>query len=200
MTVLVVGTGNPGKLREIQAYFTDETSDWALELKPADFDVDETGTTFLENAALKASETAIATKKWAIADDSGLSVDALGGAPGIFSARYGTDDADRISRLLRELGETNNRAAQFVCAIAVANPDGQIVILEEGICRGEILLAPQGTEGFGYDPVFYVPEQFMTFAEMTDDIKHHVSHRGRAFEVVMPKLTALGLKLRSDAL
>ncbi len=196
MTVLVVGTGNPGKLREIQAYFGDKESDWALELKPADFDVDETGTTFLENAALKASETAIATGQWAIADDSGLSVDALGGAPGIFSARYGTDDADRISRLLRELGETSNRAAQFICAIAIANPDGKIVILEEGICRGEILLAPQGTEGFGYDPVFYVPEQAMTFAEMTDEVKHHVSHRGRAFEVVMPKLTALGLELR----
>lgn len=200
MTVLVVGTGNPGKLREIQAYFTDEASNWALELKPADFDVDETGTTFLENAALKASETAIATGQWAIADDSGLSVDALDGAPGIFSARYGTDDADRIDRLLRELGEANNRVAQFVCAIAVANPDGKIVILEEGICPGEILLAPQGTEGFGYDPVFYVPEQSMTFAEMTDDVKHHVSHRGRAFEVVMPKLTALGLKLRGDVL
>lgn len=200
MTVLVVGTGNPGKLREIQAYFTDKASNWALELKPADFDVDEIGTTFLENAALKASETAIATGQWAIADDSGLSVDALDGAPGIFSARYGTDDADRIDRLLRELGETNNRVAQFVCAIAVANPDGKIVILEEGICPGEILLAPQGTEGFGYDPVFYVPEQSMTFAEMTDDVKHHVSHRGRAFEVVMPKLTALGLKLRGDVL
>ena len=196
MTVLVVGTGNPGKLREIQAYFGDEDSDWALELKPADFDVDETGTTFLENAALKASETAIATGQWAIADDSGLSVDALGGAPGIFSARYGTDDADRIGRLLRELGDTSNRAAQFVCAIAVANPDGNIVILEEGICRGEILFAPQGTEGFGYDPVFYVPEESMTFAEMSDQVKHYVSHRGRAFEVVMPKLTALGLKLR----
>ena len=196
MTVLVVGTGNPGKLREIQAYFGDEHSDWALELKPADFDVDETGTTFLENAALKASETAIATGQWAIADDSGLSVDALDGAPGIFSARYGTDDADRISRLLRELGETSNRAAKFVCAIAVANPDGHIVILQEGVCLGEILLAPQGTDGFGYDPVFYVPEESMTFAEMTDEVKHHVSHRGRAFEVVMPKLTALGLKLR----
>ncbi len=195
MTVLVVGTGNPGKLREIQAYFGDSASDWALELKPDEIDVDETGKTFLENAALKASQTAIATGKWAIADDSGLSVDALDGAPGIFSARYGTDDADRIGRLLRELGDCENRGAQFVCAIALASPDGTIVILEEGICRGEILLEPQGTEGFGYDPIFYVPEEGMSFAQMPDGVKHRVSHRGQAFEIVMPKLAALGQEL-----
>jgi XTP/dITP diphosphohydrolase len=198
MTVLVVGTGNPGKLREIQAYFGVEAADWALELKPEDFDVDETGKTFVENAALKASQTAIATGQWAIADDSGLSVDALDGAPGIFSARYGTDDTDRIGRLLRELGSTGNRGAQFVCAIAVASPDGTIVILEEGICRGEILHAPQGDEGFGYDPVFYVPKESMTFAQMPEAVKHRVSHRGRAFERVMPKLVALGRELRVE--
>jgi XTP/dITP diphosphohydrolase len=196
MTVLVVGTGNPGKLREIQAYFGgDAASNWALELKPDEIDVDETGKTFLENAALKASQTAIATGKWSIADDSGLSVDALDGAPGIFSARYGTDDADRIGRLLRELGDCENRGAQFVCAIALASPDGTIVILEEGICRGEILREPQGTEGFGYDPIFYVPEEKMSFAQMSDGVKHRVSHRGRAFEIVMPKLSALGQAL-----
>jgi XTP/dITP diphosphohydrolase len=196
MTVLVLGTGNLGKLREIQAYFNPGNEDWILELKPTEIEVDETGTTFCENAVLKASQTAIATGKWAIADDSGLSVDALDGAPGIFSARYGTDDGDRITRLLRELGETANRGAQFVCAIAVASPDGTIVILEEGICRGEILAAPKGTEGFGYDPIFYVPDEAMTFAEMSDAIKHRVSHRGLAFEVVMPKLEALGVSLR----
>ncbi len=198
MTVLVVGTGNPGKLREIQAYFGEEASDWELELKPDDIDVDETGTTFAENAILKASQTAIATGKWAIADDSGLSVDALDGAPGIFSARYGTDDADRIGRLLAELGDRENRGAQFVCAIAVASPDGTIVILEEGICRGEILQAPQGDAGFGYDPIFYVPQVGMTFAQMSEDMKHRMSHRGLAFEQVMPKLVAMGEEVRIE--
>lgn len=200
MTALVVATGNPGKLREIQAYFDPTQTDWVLELKPAEIDVDETGTTFLANAALKASQTAIATGKWAIADDSGLAVDALDGAPGIFSARYGTDDADRIARLLRELGDRDDRGAQFICAIAVASPDGAIVIQEEGICPGAILQKPQGTDGFGYDPIFYVPEQALSFAEMSPELKHHVSHRGRAFEKVMPKLAALGKSIQEPVL
>ena len=191
MAVLVLGTGNPGKLREMQQYF-DASSNWTLELKPPEIDVDETGTTFLENACLKASETAIATGKWAIADDSGLAVDALDGAPGIFSARYGVDDADRISRLLRELGDSTNRSAQFVCAIAVANPAGEIVIQNVGICPGEILGEIQGDGGFGYDPVFFVPEAGMTYAQMPDDVKRHLSHRGRAFELVMPQLQKIG--------
>jgi XTP/dITP diphosphohydrolase len=190
MTVLVLGTGNPGKLREMQQYF-DATSRWTLELKPPEIDVDETGTTFLANACLKASETAIATGKWSIADDSGLAVDALDGAPGIFSARYGVDDADRIARLLRELGDTQNRSAQFVCAIAVASPDGKVVIQEVGICPGEILNEIQGDGGFGYDPVFFVPEAGMTYAQMPDDVKRRLSHRGRAFEKVMPQLEAV---------
>ena len=191
MAVLVLGTGNPGKLREMQQYF-DASSNWTLELKPPEIDVDETGTTFLENACLKASETAIATGKWAIADDSGLAVDALDGAPGIFSARYGVDDADRSSRLLRELGDSTNRSAQFVCAIAVANPAGEIVIQNVGICPGEILGEIQGDGGFGYDPVFFVPEAGMTYAQMPDDLKRRLSHRGRAFEVVMPQLEKIG--------
>ena len=191
MAVLVLGTGNSGKLREIQQYF-DASSTWTLELKPPEIDVEETGTTFLENACLKASETAIATGKWAIADDSGLAVDALDGAPGIFSARYGTDDADRISRLLKELGDANNRSAQFVCAIAVANPSGEIVIKEVGSCPGEILREIQGDGGFGYDPVFFVSEAGMTYAQMPDDLKRRLSHRGRAFKVVMPQLQRIG--------
>jgi XTP/dITP diphosphohydrolase len=191
MTVLVLGTGNPGKLREMQQYF-DINSRWTLELKPPEIDVDETGTTFLENACLKASETAIATGKWAIADDSGLSVDALDGAPGIFSARYGLDDADRIARLLRELKDAEKRSAQFVCAIAVASPDGKVVIQEIGICPGEILHEVKGSGGFGYDPVFFVPEAGMTYAEMSDEVKRRLSHRGRAFDLVMPQLEKIG--------
>ncbi|MBD2305905.1 RdgB/HAM1 family non-canonical purine NTP pyrophosphatase [Chroococcidiopsis sp. FACHB-1243] len=183
---LVVATGNPGKLKEMQAYLTD--LDWELTLKPPDLEVEETGATFVANACLKASQVAKATGKWAIADDSGLQVDALGGAPGIYSARYAKTDAERIERVLQELGDATNRQAQFVCAIAIARPDGAIVLQAEGICRGEILTAPRGIGGFGYDPIFYVPDRQMTFAEMPPQLKHEISHRGRAFQALIPQL------------
>jgi XTP/dITP diphosphohydrolase len=188
---LIVATSNPGKLKELQAYLTDPALGFELVLKPTELEVEETGATFLENACLKASEVAKAMGEWAIADDSGLQVDALGGAPGIFSARYGTSDQNRIERLLKELGDEANRAAQFVCAVAVARPDGTIALQTEGICPGEILKAPQGKDGFGYDPVFYVPGQQMTFAEMLADVKHRVSHRGLAFEQLLPQFENL---------
>lgn len=189
MTLLVVATGNPGKLREMQTYLSDLA--WELTLKPAELEIEETGNTFAANACLKASQVAQATGKWAIADDSGLQVDALNGAPGIYSARYGKTDTDRISRLLRELGDKINRQAQFVCAIAIARPDGAIALQAEGICRGEILYTPRGTSGFGYDPIFYVPAQQLTFAEMTPELKHSISHRGQAFQFLLPQLKAL---------
>jgi XTP/dITP diphosphohydrolase len=189
MTVLVVATGNPGKLKEIQPYLAG--LDWELQLKPPELDIDETGTTFRENAALKASQIAIATGHWAIADDSGLEVAALNGAPGIYSARYGMSDSDRIGRLLRELGDRSDRQARFVCAIAMAKPDGAIVLETEGICPGEILMAPRGESGFGYDPIFYVPEKGLTFAEMPHEMKQDISHRGRAFQALLPQLEKL---------
>ncbi|HBE18852.1 MAG TPA: non-canonical purine NTP pyrophosphatase, RdgB/HAM1 family [Cyanobacteria bacterium UBA11149] len=183
MTILVVATGNHGKLREMQSYLTD--LGWELELKPPEIEIEETGNTFAANAALKASGVAIATGKWAIADDSGLAVDALDGAPGIYSARYGQTDRSRIERLLLELGNEINREAQFVCAIAVANPHGAIVLQVEGICKGEILHSPRGTGGFGYDPIFYVPEAGLTFAEMTPETKRCYSHRGKAMALLI---------------
>jgi XTP/dITP diphosphohydrolase len=186
---LIVATSNPGKLQEMQAYLTDPGLE--LILKPPGLDVEETGKTFLENACLKASQVAQAIGEWAIADDSGLQVDALHGAPGIYSARYGTSDQNRIDRLLSELGDKPDRAAQFVCAIAIARPDGAIILQTEGICPGEILHAPQGKGGFGYDPIFYVPEQQMTFAEMPAEVKHRVSHRGLAFAQLLPQLNNL---------
>ncbi|MCC3404841.1 MAG: RdgB/HAM1 family non-canonical purine NTP pyrophosphatase [Microcoleus sp. PH2017_10_PVI_O_A] len=184
--LLVVATGNPGKLKEMQLYLQD--LGWELQLKPEELEIEETGETFIANACLKASEVAKATGEWSIADDSGLMVDALDGQPGIYSARYGSSDADRISRLLKELGTEQNRGAQFVCAIAIARPDGTIALQVEGICRGEILHTPRGTRGFGYDPIFYVPAQQQTFAEMTPDIKRSHSHRGRAFEELIPQM------------
>ncbi len=189
MPKLIVATGNPGKLHEMQAYLIDPA--WELALKPDALDIEETGTTFLENAGLKASQVAKALGQWSIADDSGLEVAALDGKPGLFSARYGKTDDDRISRLLRELGDNPDRQAQFVCAIALARPDGTIVLQTQGICPGEILAAPRGSGGFGYDPIFYVPAQGMTFAEMPPDIKHDISHRGRAFAEMLPQLKTL---------
>ena len=186
MTLLVVATGNPGKLKEMQAYLVD--SAWELTLKPEELDIEETGETFAANACLKASQVAKATGNWAIADDSGLQVDALGGAPGVYSARYGQTDNDRIARLLRELGDTADRQAQFVCAVAIASPDGTIALESEGVCRGEILNAPRGDGGFGYDPIFYVPEMQLTFAQMTPESKRSVSHRGKAFAALLKKL------------
>lgn len=184
--ILVVATGNPGKLKEMQAYLAN--SGWELTLKPDDLDVEETGETFAANACIKASEVAIATGNWAIADDSGLAVDALNGSPGVYSARYGNTDAERISRLLRELGATENRQAQFICAVAVANPAGEIVLQSQGICRGEIVYATRGEGGFGYDPIFYVPEKQLTFAEMSPDLKKSISHRGNALKDLVPQL------------
>ncbi len=184
--LLVVATGNPGKLREMQAYLAD--AGWELTLKPEDLDVEETGETFAENACLKASEIAKVTGNWAIADDSGLAVNALNGSPGVYSARYGSSDTERITRLLTELGDEKNRQAKFVCAIAVANPQGEIIIQSEGICHGEILFSPSGDGGFGYDPVFYVPEKQLTFAQMTTDLKKSISHRGNALKALVPQL------------
>lgn len=189
MKKLVVATGNPGKLAEIQAYLVGLNCE--LVLKPADLEIEETETTFVANACLKASQVAKALREWAIADDSGLAVDALGGAPGLYSARYGNTDQERIERLLRELGDNDNRKAQFICAIAIARPDGSIAAQSEGICPGEILRVVQGTGGFGYDPIFYVPEYQKTFAQMSAPEKHKASHRGRAFATLLPQWPTL---------
>lgn len=191
MNTVVVATGNPGKLQELQVYL--QGLDWELALKPDELDIDETGETFLANARLKAKGVALATQQWSIADDSGLVVDALKGAPGIYSARYGATDEERIHRVLRELGTETHRQAQFVCAIVLAKPDGTIALEAEGICPGEILYHPKGNAGFGYDPIFYVPEVGLTFAEMSAIQKHELSHRGRAFALLQPSLQQLKL-------
>ncbi|QLE55027.1 RdgB/HAM1 family non-canonical purine NTP pyrophosphatase [Nostoc sp. TCL26-01] len=189
--LLVVATGNQGKLREMQAYLVN--TGWELRLKPAELEIEETGETFAANACLKASQIALATGNWAIADDSGLQVDALNGAPGVYSARYSNTDSERIARLLRELGNEVNRQAQFVCVVAIASPDGAIVLQAEGICHGEILHTPIGDGGFGYDPIFYVPEKQLTFAQMTPDLKKSVSHRGKAFAALLPQIEKLSI-------
>lgn len=186
---LIVATSNPGKLREMAEYLAG--LDWQLELKPQELEIIETGTTFLANARLKASEVAKALGQWAIADDSGLGVDALNGAPGIYSARYGKTDQERITRLLNALGDNPQRGAKFICAIAISRPDGAIALETEGVCPGEILTETRGEGGFGYDPIFYVPEMKQTFAQMSSETKNRVSHRGQAFAQLLPELLKL---------
>ena len=197
--VLVIASGNAGKVREFSHLLA--ALDLEIRPQPQGLEVDETGSTFGENARIKASAVAKATGQWSLADDSGLCVDALGGAPGVHSARYAESDQARIARLLAELATANgstdpahlqkNRRAQFVAALAVADPSGAIQLEVEGRCPGEILTSPRGEGGFGYDPVFYVPETGQTFAEMAKDLKGRIGHRGRAFELLQPQLRAL---------
>jgi XTP/dITP diphosphohydrolase len=195
--VLVIASGNAGKARE----FGKLLADLGLETQPQPqgLEVEETGSTFAANARLKAEAVARATGCWALADDSGLSVDALGGAPGVHSARYAETDTARIERLLQELAAAGAatpqaRSAQFTAALALANPQGEVVLEVEGICSGQILETPRGEGGFGYDPVFFVPEAGLTFAEMPHSQKADLGHRGRAFAALKPKLqTALNL-------
>jgi XTP/dITP diphosphohydrolase len=159
--------------------------------QPEGIQVEETGITFRDNALLKARAIAKTTGHWALADDSGLSVDALGGAPGVYSARYADSDPERIQRLLRELGDRNDRQARFSAALCIAAPDGSVLAAVEGHCEGSITFSPRGTEGFGYDPVFEVKDSGLTFAEMTLDHKKEHGHRGRAFALLKPELEKL---------
>jgi XTP/dITP diphosphohydrolase len=149
--------------------------------------VDETGTTFMENARLKATEQAIHLREWTIGEDSGLCVPALGGAPGIYSARYSdpdATDAKNNAKLLDEMGEFDGaqRDAYYVCTIALADPSGQICLEAEGRCWGRILRALRGEGGFGYDPMFEITEYHLTFAELGTTVKSVLSHRARALE------------------
>jgi XTP/dITP diphosphohydrolase len=181
---------NPGKIREFAALL----ADFGVKLLSlADFprlpEIPEEGATFAENAAAKAMAVARLTGHPALADDSGLMVDALGGAPGVFSARYAQDrtaprppsDADNWGKLLDELKNVpqGERGARFVCELALATPEGRL-LTARGECAGVIALSPQGDTGFGYDPVFWVPEYGATMAQLGPEIKNKISHRARA--------------------
>ena len=187
----VLATHNPGKIQEMQAIL----SQLGVEVvSPAelgvDVDVEETGETFAENAMLKAKAICAAAGLPAIADDSGLCVDALNGGPGVYSARYGgegLDDAGRTALLLQNMRGQTTRAAHFACAIACAFPNGD-TLTAEGRCDGAIAFAPMGQGGFGYDPVFLVPEKAKTFSQMTAEEKNEISHRGRALRTFSEKL------------
>ena len=191
LPVLVIASGNAHKVAEIGAML--DAVDLQVCPQPPGVEVEETGDTYLANARLKAEAVARLTGHWALADDSGLEVDALGGAPGLFSARYAPTDHERIHRLLQELGPTPYRSASFNSAMALANPQGEVVLEAEGICRGEILQAPAGPGG-GYDPIFWVREAGMTYGAMPDHLRHKLGSRGKAAKQLAPGLKShLGL-------
>lgn len=188
---LVVGTYNAGKIKELNELLAGLPVElFGLDRFENIADVEETGATFAENAILKAKEYARQTGFWALSDDSGLEVEALGGAPGVFSARYAgetADDQDRIEKLLRELSETGDRRrrARFVCVMALADETGEIRFLAEGVCEGKIALDERGTNGFGYDPIF-IPEGYkQTFGELSSTVKSEISHRARAIKKII---------------
>ena len=183
---LVLASKNRHKLTEMQTILGELGLEVVLESEVGvDVDVEETGTTFEENALLKAKAVMEASGMAAIADDSGLEVDALNGAPGVYSARYGNknSDAERTAFLLENMRDVpaEQRTARFVSAIACALPDGRVVAAR-GTCEGTILFETRGDNGFGYDPVFYVPELGMTFAEADGAQKNAISHRGNALK------------------
>ena len=187
----VLATHNPGKLAEMKAIL----SGLGVEVvSPAEarveVDVEETGTTFAENAMLKAKAVCAAAGLPAIADDSGLCVNALNGGPGVYSARYGgegLDDAGRRRLLLQNLRGQTTRAAHFTCAVACAFPNGD-TLEAEGRCDGAIAFAPLGEGGFGYDPVFLIPEKGKTFGQLSPEEKSAISHRGKALAAFVEKL------------
>jgi XTP/dITP diphosphohydrolase len=194
---LVIGTHNSKKgaeLAELLAPWHIPTV--ILDDLPEAIDVLETGDTFAANAALKATQQAKHLGRWVIADDSGLEVDALNGAPGVYSARYAGPNADDIAnnrRLLDELAGTplDKRTARYVCHVTLADPTGAICAESHETCRGRVRYEPAGANGFGYDPLFEIVEYHRTFGELGQHVKRAISHRARALRAILPKLVAL---------
>lgn len=197
MTRLLVATKNPGKLREYQSLLDGLPVEWVSlqDVGLSALDVPETGVTFAENAGLKAKAYARASGLLTLADDSGLEVDALGGAPGVWSARYAgprASDEDRYRKLLAALADTpaDQRTARFRCVVAVATHTGAVETAD-GVCEGSIAFAPRGVNGFGFDPVFIVAGRDKTMAELSSTEKNAISHRGRALVAMRPILRRL---------
>ncbi|MFN2577576.1 MAG: RdgB/HAM1 family non-canonical purine NTP pyrophosphatase [Pyrinomonadaceae bacterium] len=201
---LVIATRNTGKLLELRELLR------GLPLTLCDLNyfssiepIAETGETFVENACLKASGYATQTQSMALADDSGLEVTALSGAPGVRSARYagaGASDAERTKQLLAELSQesSSDRTARFVSAVAVANRAGVILNVSVGICEGRIAQAPQGHNGFGYDPIFVPNGYDRTFGELPAEVKSAISHRARALKATLRFLRSLTVASGDD--
>ncbi len=185
---LVIASGNQGKIGEFKKLLDDFPFD--LLTQPVGFEIEETGNTFMENARIKAISVSQATGNLSLADDSGLSVEALGGAPGIYSSRYANSDKERIEKLLAELKPFPNRKARFECALCIAS-GSEVLIEVSGFCEGLITFFPKGENGFGYDPIFEVSGLGVTYAEMDYEKKKHIGHRGNAFKLLIPELKKL---------
>jgi XTP/dITP diphosphohydrolase len=189
-------TGNAHKKMELAAVFSGYSIKIPADAGIAGFDPLENGATFLENALIKARSLYRLIKEPVLADDSGLCVDALSGRPGIYSARYGCEggtplsSAERNALLLAELGDCPRRTARFVCAMAAVFSENRFYIAQETL-EGEILREARGSGGFGYDPIFYVPEQGCTAAELSEEEKNRISHRGKAGQVILTLLNSL---------
>jgi len=175
---IVLATSNENKVREINEMV--EGLDIKFILPSKDFDPVENGTTFEENSYIKAQAAWEISHNWVLADDSGLCIDALEGKPGIYSARYAETPQKRIDRVLNEMQGGTDRNAQFRCAMTLINPKGEKVFSYTGICEGSIIEKQRGTNGFGYDPIFLLKNSDKTMAELTDEEKNQVSHRGKA--------------------
>ncbi|OGI00147.1 MAG: non-canonical purine NTP pyrophosphatase, RdgB/HAM1 family [Candidatus Melainabacteria bacterium GWF2_32_7] len=185
INTLVFATKNKNKLAEVINILKDTgVSVCGVE---GEFDPEETGATFEENAYIKAFEAAKIMNMPAFGDDSGLVVDALDGRPGVYSSRYAENDKKRIEKLLEELKGVpqENRTARFVCAMVIVNPEGETLFSCQGICEGLIIDSLKGANGFGYDPIFFIPEKNATMAELSMDEKNTVSHRGKALKKII---------------
>lgn len=184
---IVVATRNKGKMKEIYSFSLPMITFTSLEKYPEIGEIDETGTSFEENALLKARTVCKLTGLPALADDSGLVIDALNGEPGVFSARYGNVDTDeeRYRLILQKMIDVpdEKRTARFVCSIALVFPHGKEYVCE-GVCEGIIAKTPSGDNGFGYDPIFYIPELGKTMAQLPLEIKNSISHRAQALKKV----------------
>ena len=200
---LVLGSGNAKKLVELRLLLPQDSIRLTpLSEIPGAIDVDETGDTFAANAALKATEQAKRLSRWVLAEDSGLTVDALGGRPGIYSARYaGThgDNEANNDKLLREMQDVppEKRGARFNCYLCLSDPQGEVRLEEHATCRGRIATERSGSGGFGYDPLFVIAEYHKTFGELDLAVKRAISHRSRALRAFVPKLLRLIAKEES---
>ena len=186
MKNLFLASKNKGKIEEYKKLLAGVNC--KLLLQPESLEVEEDGLTFRDNAIKKASEVSRKTNNFSIADDSGICIEALGGKPGIYSSRYAENDQKRIERVLRELDGVQNRSAFFIANICVCSPNGEVIIESEAKCHGNIVLNPRGKGGFGYDPIFEEIYTRLTFAEMNNDIKDSLSHRGKALKKMIPDL------------
>lgn len=183
---ITLGTGNEHKVFEINTIVTSLGYD-NIQFIPApkEFNPIENGLTFEENSYIKAKEGAKLSGKITLADDSGLCIDALNGAPGLFSARYAGTQEAKIKRVLSELEGVNNRKAKFVCSMTLVNETGEIIHSTKGECHGQIIYERKGTNGFGYDPIFLPDGYNITLAEMSEEGKNSISHRGHALEKML---------------